>query len=174
MENNKNAVLKHWYALYTKPRHEFAAAKEFRAEGIEFYLPTIEVVKQWSDRKKKITEPVFKGYIFLYATTKERLLAVQKKSIVKVVSFEGKPSVIPDWEIENLKKMLEGTDKIEVGDIPRIGERVKVISGPFQGVEGIVYHNDNSERMLAVSIELLRRSVIVHLPVESLIKKESD
>ena len=156
--------------MYTKPRQEFTAAQEFRAEGFEFYLPTIELMKQWSDRKKKVTEPLFRGYIFLYGTEGERLKAVQMKSIVKTVSFDGKPSVIPDWEIENLKRMLEGTNEIDISDIPPVGSKVKVIAGPFKDIEGIVYDNENSERMIAITIELLRRSVIARLPVDSVIE----
>jgi len=54
-----------WYALYTKPRHELKAKSQLSSVSIEYYLPTITVTKQWSDRKKKIEEPVFKGYIFI-------------------------------------------------------------------------------------------------------------
>jgi transcription antitermination factor NusG len=169
INNDKN--VRKWYAFYTKPRHEFTAARDFRAEDYEFYLPTIEVIKQWSDRKKKVVEPLFRGYIFLRANLSERLFAVQKKSIVKVISFEGKPSVVPDWEIENLKRLLEEADEIEVGDIPDLGSTVKVIAGPFSGIEGVVYQNNNNDRLLAVSVELLNRSVIVRLPVSSVVEK---
>ena len=55
---------KYWYVLYTKPRHEFKAEAQINSLNIESYLPTNTVIKQWSDRKKKITEPLFKSYIF--------------------------------------------------------------------------------------------------------------
>lgn len=168
-ETKAEANLK-WYAMYTKPRHEFKAAQEFRAEGIEYYLPTVTLLKQWSDRKKKVTEPLFKGYIFIHCTQTERLKAVQCRSVVKVVSFEGKPSVIPDWEIENLKRLLDNTSKVEITDIPKIGSHVKVIAGPLQGLEGIVFENDNNERMIAITIELLKRSVVARLPIENVVE----
>ena len=161
---------RHWYAMYTKPRSEFAAEKQIRAEGIEVYLPTVTVIRQWSDRKKKVTEPVFKSYIFVYCNEKERFLAVQKNAVVKTVSFQGKPSVIPDWEIENLRRTLERTNEFDLRDKPKIGQKVRVIDGPFKGVIGTVYEDENSERYLAVTIELLKRSVVVHLPAENVVQ----
>ncbi len=159
----KNEI-RHWYAMYTKPRSEFAAARQISSEGVEFYLPTVTVVKQWSDRKKKVTEPLFRSYIFVYCNEKERLRIVQKEAIVKTVSFRGKLSVIPDWQIESLKKTLENADKFDLSDIPKVGQRVKVMEGPFAGVIGTVYERENNERYLAVTIEILKRSVVIHLP----------
>ena len=48
---------KYWFALYTKPRSEFKAEQQLTAVGVENYLPTITRLKQWSDRKKKVTTP---------------------------------------------------------------------------------------------------------------------
>lgn len=62
-----SSTKKNWFALYTKPKHEFKAEIKLNAEGIETYLPKISKIKQWSDRKKKIIEPVLRGYIFIYA-----------------------------------------------------------------------------------------------------------
>lgn len=43
----------HWYALYVRMHHEKKTAEKFRALGIEHFLPVQEVIRQWSDRKKK-------------------------------------------------------------------------------------------------------------------------
>jgi len=59
----KNSIDKFWFALYTKPRNEFKAEQQLIAAGITNYLPTVTLLKQWSDRKKKVTEPLLRGYI---------------------------------------------------------------------------------------------------------------
>lgn len=164
---------KKWYALYTKPKHEFKAEQQLKAVGIEYYLPTITTIKQWSDRKKKVTEPLFRGYIFVHGNEKDRLLALEQYAVVRSIFFQGVPATVPDWQIENLRKMLEKGTDIEVSDKLAVGSTVKIISGPFQGVEGIVYENSNSERVLAITIDLLRRSVIVKIPRDSLIEQKS-
>jgi len=161
---------KHWFAFYTKPRHEFKAAEQLNGLGLEYYLPTIRTIRQWSDRKKKVIEPLFKSYIFAYCSEVERYYAVQQNAIVKTIFFDGKPAIVPEWEIESLKKVVEGSEEIFVSDIPRVGTEVKIIDGPFKGVIGKVFENENNRWMLAVSIKLLRRSVIVHLPASKVVE----
>lgn len=167
MENSD----KHWYPLYTKPRHEFKAEQQFSLLGLEYYLPTVTRLKQWSDRKKKVTEPLFNGYIFLYGEEKERITALQQNAIVRSVTFNGKPAYCHEWEIENLKKMLAENREVTIQNSLVAGTKVKVIEGPFKDVEGIVSYTPNNERELAVTIDLLKRSVIVYLPPECVVKK---
>ncbi len=172
MENPNLDKSKHWYALYTKPRHEFKAEEQLRGCGIEYFLPKITRLKQWSDRKKKVTEPLFSGYIFVRGNEKDRLLALEQYAIVRSIFFEGAPAIVPDWQIENLQKMLENGTDIKVTEQLKIGTKVKIISGPFKDVEGIVYQTPNQEQMLAITIDLLRRSVVVKIPANSLIEKK--
>jgi len=172
VENPNLDKSKHWYALYTKPRHEFKAEEQLRGCGIEYFLPKITRLKQWSDRKKKVTEPLFSGYIFVRGNEKDRLLALEQYAIVRSIFFEGAPAIVPDWQIENLQKMLENGTDIEVTEQLKIGTKVKIISGPFKDVEGIVYQTPNQEQMLAITIDLLRRSVVVKIPANSLIEKK--
>ena len=162
-------IIKHWFALYTKPRHEFKAALQLDSISVENYLPTLTIKKQWSDRKKKVTEPLLRGYIFIHTDERKRLLAVSQPTIVKTVCFDGRPSVIPDWQIESLQKMLSETPEVFVSDKIEIGSKVRIIDGPFKDVIGIVT-SAQEEKWLAVSVDLLRCSVMVRLPNESVIK----
>lgn len=165
---------KFWFALYTKPKHEFKAVQYLDSAEIENYLPTITTIKQWSDRKKKITEPLFKGYIFVFCNEKERYESLQNYAILSTVSFEGKPAKIPNWQIENLKILLAEEKEIFVSDKIKMGTKVKISEGPFKGVTGIVTQSDEHGKMLGVTIDLLRRSVLVKLPKESIIKENKE
>ncbi|HPN38431.1 MAG TPA: UpxY family transcription antiterminator [Melioribacteraceae bacterium] len=170
MNDDNNLIeLRKWYALYTKPRQEFKAEQQLKEMEITTYLPLITKVKQWSDRKKKVIEPLFKSYIFINANNSERYISVQAKSIVKIVNFKGVPATIPNWQIENLQKMLVTNPDAFVSDLIKIGTHVKIVEGPFAGVEGIVAKYSNDERVLGINIETLQRSVIVHLPANSVI-----
>jgi len=160
---------KHWFALYTKPRQEFKAEQQLHSISIDHYLPTITVVKRWSDRKKKIDEPIFRGYIFINVSEKERLNAMQQSAIVRTICFNGKPSVIPDCQIESLRKMLNESKDVIVSDNIVVGTKVKIADGPFKDVIGIVTERQE-DKWLAVTVELIHRSVMVRLPKESVIK----
>ncbi len=164
--------LKNWFALYTKPRHEYKAQAQLESENIICYLPVITRFKQWSDRKKKVTEPLFRGYIFIQATEKERLTAVECNAVVKTIFFDGKPSVIPEYQINSLKNLLSNTSSVQVFNEVIKGDRIKIKEGPFAGVEGVVYEVSKDESMLAVNIDLLKRSVVVKLSAADVTKKD--
>jgi transcriptional antiterminator RfaH len=163
---NETPSAKKWFALYTKPRQEFKAASQLGAADIQYYLPTITRVSQWTDRKKQISEPVLKGYIFILASEGERLLALEQQSVVRCIFDRGKPAVIPDWQIENLKQFLINDAEfiINEGLIP--GTKVLITDGPFQGIIGVIQNSENGHA-IAVSIELLNRSIVAHLPKDS-------
>ncbi len=169
MAAGNNIAVKHWHALYTKPRQEFKAAIQLESVSIENYLPTFTVTKKWSDRKKKITEPLFRGYIFVHADEKDRVLAVSQKAIVKTIFFDGKPAVIPDWQIAGIKKMLSDSPDVFVSNKIETGTKVKIVDGPFKDVIGVVT-NIQEDKWLSVSVELLRCSIMVRLTKESILK----
>ena len=158
---------KFWFALYTKPKSEFKAEEQLRTLGIEHYLPVIVKEKQWSDRKKKITEPVIRGYIFIYADERERLLSLEQYSIVRCVFDRGRAAKIPAWQIENLKKMLSAKSEIFLHDGLMPGKKVIIRNGPFEGIIGVVQEYEDGKKTIAVSIDLLNRSIITHIPKDS-------
>ena len=162
MIKNKNNE-KTWFALYTKPRSEFKASQQLAGVEVEHYLPTITKLKQWSDRKKKVTEPLIRGYIFIYATENQRLASVEQPSIVRCVFDGGHPASIPDWQIDNIRKMLSLKSEIIVYNGIVSGTKVKIKNGPFEGVVGIVTNNEMG-KSISISIDLLNRAVITRVP----------
>jgi len=159
----KNDSQKYWFALYTKPRSEFKAREQLAVIEVEHYLPTFTSVKQWSDRKKKITEPLIRGYIFIHASEQERLASVEQPSIVRCLFDCGHPASIPDWQIDNIKKMLAQDSELIVYNGIVTGTKVKIKNGSFKGVVGIVTDNEKG-KSISISIDLLNRSVITRVP----------
>ena len=165
-----NVSPKHWFALYTRPRHEFKACQNIAQLDIENYLPVITKKKKWSDRIKSISEPLLRGYVFIFASEKERLDALTVDSVVNTVCFNGVPAVIPAWQIESLKKMLEHADQITFSEKIQPGSVVKVVAGPMEGIVGVVEESMNNERYISLSIEIINRTVSLKLPAESVVK----
>jgi transcription antitermination factor NusG len=83
---------------------------------------------------------------------------------VTTVCFQGKPARVPEVQIENLKILLAGKEEVEVSDRIGINTKVRVDEGPFAGIEGVVFENENNDRMLGIVIDLLKRTVAVKLP----------
>jgi transcription antitermination factor NusG len=138
-----------WYVLYTKPRQEKKATDSLNAIGIEAYCPMVTVVKQWSDRKKKIQVPLISSYVFVNIGEHQREAVFKVSGIVRYLFWLGKPAVVRAIEIEALKKSLEGiVASFEVSAIQK-DTIYKISEGPFQGFEGIV------KNINATTIQLL-------------------
>ena len=76
--------------------------------GIESSLPLIKITRKWSDRKKKVEIPLFRGYVFVKIDVgRDKLNILQTDGVVKFIGIKKKPSRIPDKDIHWMK-MLPG------------------------------------------------------------------
>ena len=158
-----------WYALCVRSRHEKKAHAELLQQGIKSFLPLIEEVHTWSDRKRKVMEPLFRGYLFVRTDLKDRTAILQTAGIVRFVAVGARLSWIPDAQIDSVRAVAGRPGLIQRESYLSSGEKVKVISGPFQGVEGIIIRMKGSTRVV-VSLTSIAQSVSVEVPPESLAK----
>lgn len=148
----------HWYALYTRPRHERRVDQQLREKEIVSFLPMRKILKQWSDRKKWIEEPLFRCYLFIHADPSDRLRALQTYGIVRMVSFQGKPAVVQDKEIDIIQRIIDEDPGVEALSRFTIGDQVEVVSGPLRGLKGQLESIQN-ERRLIVTIPSIQQSL---------------
>jgi len=153
-----------WYVMYTAPRAEKKVAQRLKEKGTQVYLPLIEEVRQWSDRKKKIQRPLFNGYIFVH-TSKERLWeSLQVSGAVKFINFSGEHSIVQQTEIETIKRIIATGVSVEVNtDTIEKGETVKILGGPLQGFEGECIKKSNQDYFI-IRIPSINQSVLVNVP----------
>lgn len=161
-----DAIVRHWHVLYTRPRFEKKIYEQLLQKHIESYLPIQKIVKRWSDRKKTVEEPLFTSYVFVHTDEKERLATLQTVGVVRCVSFGGKVAIVPDIQIENLKRMLGEGKPVEVYPTIPVGARVKIARGPLYGIEGVLADIRGSKRF-ALTIDVLRRSVLIDIGADS-------
>lgn len=130
----------HWYAVYTKPRWEKKVASLLDEAGIENYCPLNKVVKQWSDRKKVVLEPVFKSYVFVKIADKLKWELKKVNGILNFVYWLGKPAVINENEIITIKKFLnEFSDvKVEEQNKLTVNNKVRIKQGVMMDYQGIL------------------------------------
>jgi transcriptional antiterminator RfaH len=100
-----------WLVLYTKPRNEVKVAERLAAAGINVYCPSVTTIKQWSDRKKKVSSPLFTSYVFVQVTELERAAVFEIPGVVRYLFWLGKPAVVREEEMATLKEMLSNTYK---------------------------------------------------------------
>jgi transcription antitermination factor NusG len=129
----------YWYAVHTKPRWEKKVAGLLEEHGIEHYCPLNKVVRQWSDRKKNILEPLFKGYVFVKPAATGKWDLLKTNGIVNYVHWLGKPAKIRDHEIDTIRRFLNEFEDISVTETGvRVNSTVQVKQGVLMNYKGIV------------------------------------
>jgi len=130
---------KNWYAVYTRPKWEKKVAELLQKKKIDNYCPLYKSVRQWSDRKKTIMEPLFTSYVFVNMTEKEQLFVKQTDGVLNFVYWLGKPAVIKNEEIDVIRKFLAENEHVRLEQIEvNVNDRIKIINGPFKYWEGSV------------------------------------
>ena len=154
--------MKEWIAVYTKPRHEKVVEKGLKEKDIESYLPLIRKKHRWSDRMKWVETPVFKSYAFARIDIKDYLDVLQTNGVHHIIKFQNKIAVIPDYQIDNLKKMIEGGFDPVPSDYFIVGDEVEVIGGPLKGITGVVTRNDAQDKLI-IKIDAIQHAVAVQI-----------
>ncbi len=109
------------------------------SRGIEHYCPLNKVTRQWSDRKKTILEPVFKGYVFVKLEDKKKWEVKDVAGILNFVHWLGKPARVRDEEIDTIKKFLKEFDDVTVEKKDfGLNEKVRITQGVLMNYEGMV------------------------------------
>jgi len=83
-----------WYVLYTKPKQEKTDADSFNSIGIEAYCAMVTIVKQWSDRKKKVEVPLINFSVFVNIEEYKRDKVFEVSGIVMYLFWLGKLAVV--------------------------------------------------------------------------------
>jgi transcription antitermination factor NusG len=156
-----------WYAVYTYPRHEKAVKDQLDWKAVEVFLPTFASERRWKDRKVSIDLPLFPGYIFTRIHPSERIKVLSTPSVVRMLSFNGVPAPIAASEIDAIRRCLESSAVLQKHPFLKVGERVRVTRGAFEGLEGVVVRHKNGCK-LVLSINLIHQSVSLEVAADLL------
>jgi transcription antitermination factor NusG len=152
-----------WYAVYTKPRWEKKIAEDLASRSIHNYCPLNRVIRQWSDRKKIIYEPLFTSYVFVRVTEKQFSQVREVDGIINFVYWIGKPAVIREHEIEIIQRFLNEHKNVHI-EHTAVSKRdiVRVIRGPLMESEGIIVDVKNK----TVRVELSSLGCLMYAELE--------
>ncbi|MBL4676296.1 MAG: UpxY family transcription antiterminator [Mucilaginibacter sp.] len=153
-----------WYPVYTNPRAEKKAFATLMAKGIEAYLPLQRKLKNWSDRKKWVEEPLIPSYLFVRIAPAGQADVLMTKGIARFLYFSGKVANMPDRQIDELRLLMASSFEMEVTEENlQPGEKITVKAGPLKGISGeIVAYR--SQKQLLIRLENLGQSIVVNAP----------
>ncbi|SDI21662.1 UpxY family transcription antiterminator [Mucilaginibacter gossypii] len=152
-----------WYPVYTNPRAEKKAYEALVSKGINVYLPLHRQLKQWSDRRKWVEEPLLKSYLFVNIAEQEQAEVLMTKGIARFLYFSGKPAVMPDKQIHELKLLMASPYELEVTEEDlQPGEKIIIRAGVLKGMTGEVVSR-RSQKQLILRLESIGYSIIVNV-----------
>ena len=157
-----------WYAVHTRSRHEDRVFLGLSQKSLNVFLPKIEVWSQRKDRRKKILIPMFSGYVFvelMNLNNDTKLEVLKTFGVVRILGkpYGHEPIAVPDYQIEAIQRIVHSKIEVQQFQYHKVGERAKIVDGPFLGIEGLVVSTDLDRELFIITIELLQRSVAIKL-----------
>ena len=160
------SVTPRWRVLWTHSNYEQLVYDQLTAKGFDLFLPTAEAWSRRGGVRRLSRVPLFRGYLFLrHAMDKASYLEVYKaRGLVRILGERwDRLDAVPDSDIEAIQKLLHSGLPILPYAYLREGQRVRITRGPLADVEGILVRMNPKKGLLVVSVDLLQRSVAVHL-----------
>ena len=164
---------KKWLVFYTKSRAEKKTYSLLIRAGFQTYLPLHKVLRQWSDRKKKVEVPLFNSYIFVQENESRISKILQIPGITRNIRYNGQPAYLAQSEIETIQRFLETGLTIETSGMVDIdlGDEVEIMDGPLRGLTGVLTNTSN-QRQFALRIDALELTIKIEAP-RAILKKIS-
>lgn len=156
-----------WFAIYTASNHEKRVAQHLEIKEIETFLPLYHVTRRWKNRTTaKLDLPIFPGYVFARFDPAQRGRVTEVPMVYSIVSHRGAPTPLADEEVARLRMVME-TRQVHPYPYIKVGNRVRVRSGPLAGLEGIVVRTYGGLSVV-LSVDMIQKSVAVHVEADEL------
>ncbi|RYE37224.1 MAG: UpxY family transcription antiterminator [Sphingobacteriaceae bacterium] len=151
-----------WYPVYTRSRAEKQAFELLQKKGIEVYLPLQKTLKQWSDRKKWVEEPLFQSYLFVRVVPKQHTEVLMTKGIVRFLYHAGQIATMPDKHVNDIQLLLSADAALEVtAEHIEPGEKVVIKAGPLIGLTGEMV-SYKSQKQLIIRLENMGQTILIN------------
>ena len=152
-----------WWALYTKARHEKAVAGLLLGMRVPFYLPLIRKTSLSRGRTIRTAEiPLFGSYVFLYGTDEERVLALTTNRVSRTLEVEDSMQMQMQRDLRQVQTLIASDVPLTVEQRISPGQHVRVKSGPFGGLEGVVIRR-KQQSLLLVYVHYMGQGVSVEI-----------
>jgi transcription antitermination factor NusG len=162
-----------WYAGYTCARHEKKVSEQLSQRSIEHFLPLYETVHRWKNGRHRVQLPLFPSYIFLRIPLAEKLRALQIPGFVSFVGFGGVPFPLEEAEVTRMQEALNSGVMAKPHPYLKVGSRVEIVSGPLEGMRGILLREQGQCRVV-LSIDLIMRSIVVEVDASEVVPLKAE
>ncbi len=151
-----------WHAIYTWHQHEKMVGDLLSKKGFETFLPLYQTTRRWKDRLKTLVLPLFPCYVFIRGGLERQLQIVTTPGVCSLVMAGGGVAVITPEEVDAVKRTVESSQHVWPHPFLKCGDRVRVKSGPLEGIEGVLVRTKGQLR-LVISVELVHQAVAIEV-----------
>ncbi|MBI5117894.1 UpxY family transcription antiterminator [Candidatus Poribacteria bacterium] len=157
---------KKWCVLHTKSRREKKLAQRCSQLGIQYYLPLRKSVTGRRGRRHVSDVPLFPGYLFCCMDRGECWGLLQTDHIANVLDVVDQKGLVTD--LNNIKDACERGVLLKPCALVDRGQRVRILDGPFAGLEGIVRKHLGGFR-LVLTMECIQQAVACEVDVRMVV-----
>lgn len=159
--NDREAHPKRWIAVLVQMNCEKKSAEKLKRTGYETYIPIQQEMHRWSDRRKKVDRIVIPMVVFVRATLSDEMWLRGQSYILKLLALPGSEEAkrklatpIPDEQVERLRFLLENAEnEVTIIGKLKVGDAVHIVSGPLEGLEGVVSDADDKSSIVGILID---------------------
>jgi len=146
-----------WFALHAKPQREDFASTNVGRLGIESFLPRLKTERLEHGVARTIIKPLFPGYFFARFCPEDSFESVKAThGVLQIVSSGGAPIPVQEEVIREIQDRIQEDGLIQIR--PQVlapGMRIKIQSGPFEGMMGRVERELDDRKRVAIFLETL-------------------
>ncbi len=160
---------KQWYVVNTYSGHENKVKEklEMRANSMDMkdYIfrvivpegPTIVEDKKTGEKVEKIKK-LFPGYILVEMVMSDDAWFVVRNTpgVTGFIGSSGKgakPTPLQPYEVDNILKNM-GMARIDIKKDLSVGDKVKIVDGPFVNMSGTIESIDEEQKIINVLVDL--------------------
>ncbi len=155
-----------WYVIRTRSRHEARVHEIATAEDAVCFFPQYRVLRVYQHRKVHRWLPMFPGYVFLYGDLDALYRLDRGTHTVGFLMVEDQ---------RRLHDELCQIDRAAQSEVPcephpelRHGVMVRVSSGPFQGMQGMVDARLRRPDRLILQVGILGQAAALEIDADLL------
>src|SRR6185369_4307656 len=135
-----------WSVLHVKARQEKAVAAVLAKVGIPHFLPLVSRVRFYGHRRRVVEATVFPSYVFVRGTPEEAFFANSTRRVARVIAVADQERM--ERDIRQIQSVLELGGELDACPFLKQGMPVRVVAGPFKGVEGLVEERRGWDRLI--------------------------
>ncbi len=150
---------------HTRPRREKKLVEYCTRQSIAATLPCYDSAHKYRGKTVVFRKPLFPGYVFLRAASARMQAVRQNEHVANLLEVFDQETF--QRQLEDILLALESNEGIRLA--PSIGEgsRVRIKSGPLQGIEGWVEKRQGMTTVL-LRLDFINQAAAVKLDADLL------